>query len=251
MSIADLIKDPETYCKTHVVQFSHQALPPSQAGMQLKRKLSKWQGWEAIEFEMEPGQFTDFGFMDKNTTSGKGSHHLHTVEVKKSGVDKGIRYLPWQENAVTFMKLDGAAKSIYTGPLSGCSIFIAEDFSNDHWMFHVNRNNAATEDNTAIKDSMLVSALVSSQTVVKNIVCKAIYKQHYKDFGFVFGKRAGNKWKYFAVDTAEYTNPKDAAAYAALTEQYVAKSITGPEFRQRKAVFDNKKKTWNSDLVRL
>lgn len=210
MSIANFIKNPLSYTKGHVVQFSHQALPPAQAGMQIAATMNNWGGnWVAEEHQMIPGQFTNFRFQEAgikldgtsaNQRIGTGSKAMHSVVPIADTVDRGVRYLPWRANAVTYMTLDPAATTFFTGPLSGCSIFIGKR-GNTYWAFHANRNASGTADNAATKASMTTDVITRLAAPVP-IVCAAIYKRDYNDFGFVFGQLQKGQWKFYVADTS-------------------------------------------------
>lgn len=209
MSIRDFIKNPLGYSKSHVIQFTHGAFPPAQAGMQVSATMNNWGGfWTAEHHTMVAGQYTNFRFQEAgilidgssaNLRIGKDSDAYHTVVPFFDAVDHGIRYLPWRANAVTFMSLDGAAKTFFTGPLSGCSIFIGQS-AGTYWVFHANRNASGTSDNAAVKASMTTGVITRLPAPVP-IVCEAIYGRDYKDFGFVFGQVSGNKWNFYCADT--------------------------------------------------
>lgn len=209
MSIKDFIKNPLSYTKSHVVQFTHGAFPPSQVGMQVAATMNNWGGaWTAEHHTMIPGQYTNFRFLEAgimldgssaNQRIGKGSDAIHTVVPFQDGIDHGIRYLPWRADAVTYMSLDGAAKTFFTGPLSGCSIFIGKS-GGTYWAFHANRNSSGTSDNAAVKASMTTSVVTRLAAPVP-IVCEAIYGRDYKNFGFVFGQVSSGKWSFYAADT--------------------------------------------------
>lgn len=209
MSIQDFINNPLAYTKGHVVQFSHQAgdVSPAASGMQVTQVINNWGGnWTAEEYQQIPGQFTDFTFFgDTNTLTGehvrigKGSRAMHSICCRVTNVEKHIRFLPWKANTVTFMQIDGAGETFFTGPLSGCSIFIGLDAGNNYWGFHANRNNAGAH-NAAIKTSMTINTIGSMAGPVR-VVHSAVYQQQYHDLGFVFGQRRGGRWRFYVADT--------------------------------------------------
>src|ERR1043165_1873447 len=167
MSIDNFVADPESYCKVHRVQFQHQAFPPAQAGMQVTGGFNNWGGnWTAVEYAMLPGAFTKFRFLESGqqhwvngqfvtepSRIGKGSSALHTVLVEHDANDRGIRFLPWLANGVTYMTLDPAARTFFTGPINGCSVYLGQDPGGTWWAFHSNRNNIGAH-NAAVKANM-------------------------------------------------------------------------------------------------
>ena len=214
MSVADFIADPHKYSKSHVVQFQHLAFQPAQAGMQVLATLNNWAGaWTAEHHGMIANEFTSFSFQEStqagrdkhgqrftkdNQRIGKGAGNMHTVNVGHGAQDLGIRYLPWKANAVTYMTLDNAAKTFFTGPLSGCSIFVGR-VGTTYSVFHANRNSTGLP-NPAIKAAMMNSVNIVLPAQVQ-IVHSAIYQQEYSDFGFVFGQKQSGAWKFYAADT--------------------------------------------------
>jgi hypothetical protein len=208
MSIDKFVADPEGYTKGHVVQFSHLALPPAQAGMQVNAVMNNWGGnWTAEEYGMIPGQFTKFRFMEAGITLtgasanqriGKGSRAFHTVQCEATGVDLGIRYLPWKANTVTYMTLDAGARTFFTGPLSGCSIFIGRA-GGTWWAFHANRNSTGAP-NAAVKAAMTTDVITRLAAPVP-ILHSAIYQRDYDDLGFVFGQIKSGQWRFYVADT--------------------------------------------------
>jgi hypothetical protein len=214
MSIADFVADPYRYTKSHVVQFQHSAFQPAQAGMQVLSTLNNWAGvWTAEHHGLIGGEFTSFSFQEStqsgrdkdgerftkyNQRIGKGADRMHTVNVNHGTVDLGIRYLPWKANAVTYMTLDNAAKTFFTGPLSGCSIYIGK-VGTTYWAFHANRN-ATGAPNPAVKATMVDNVNVALPAQVQ-ILHSAIYQREYSEFGFVFGQKRSGVWTFYAADT--------------------------------------------------
>jgi hypothetical protein len=209
MSIDRFVADPCSYTRGHVVQFSHGALPPAQAGMQAVATMNHWAGhWTAEEYRMVPGEFTKFRFVEAgitvtgdsaNVRIGKGAAAWHTVYVGKGTIDLGIRYLPWKADTVTFMQLDAGARTFFTGPLSGCSIYIGRAGNGTYWVFHANRNSTGAS-NAAIKATMTDNVIQRLPAPVP-IVHSAIYQREYSDFGFVFGQLQGGQWRFYVADT--------------------------------------------------
>lgn len=130
---------------------------------------------------------------------GKGM--LHTVTCFPLPQDLGIRFLPWHENRVTCMQIDGAATRFFTGPLTGCAIYVGEAADGSLWAFHVNRNNSGSIDNNAVKQSMVVATLPFLPASVK-LKYSAVYKKDYNDEGFFFGVKKPEGWKFYVADTA-------------------------------------------------
>ena len=211
MSIDRFVADPAGYSKGHIVQFQHQAFPPSQAGMQVVSTMNNWGGqWTAERYDRVAGQFTKFRFRESGlqyfkkgkavtmpTRVGKGSGALHTVEVSQGAVDLGIRFLPWKADTVTYMRLDAAARTFFTGPINGCSVYLGQ-VGADWWAFHANRNNAGVH-NPAVKAAMTDNVNMRLPVPVR-IVHAAIYQRDYNDLGFVCGQVKHGQWQFYVVD---------------------------------------------------
>ncbi len=209
MSVQTFIANPLAYTKGHVVQFSHNAahISPAASGMQVLGTMNNWGGnWTAEEYGMIGGQFTNFSFegdTDSMTGNhvqiGKTSRDMHTICCNTVGADLGIRYLPWKANTVTYMTIDAAAQTFFTGPLSGCSIFVGQ--AGGQWtVFHANRNNAGGVNNSAIKASMTTDVITRLPAAIP-IRHSAIYQRDYHDLGFVFGQIHGGNWRFYVADT--------------------------------------------------
>lgn len=226
MSIADFIANPHSYSKSHVVQFQHGAFQPAQAGMQVVQTMNNWNGvWTAEEHAMIPGEFTSFSFQEARQNSrdkqghlvtkynqkiGKGADKMHTVNVDHGAVDLGIRYLPWKADAVTYMVIDAAATTFFTGPLSGCSIYIGVENGN-LWAFHANRNSTGVP-NAGAKAAMF-DAVNMNLPVPVQLLHSAIYGIEYSDFGYVFGEKKAGNWTFYAANTADLGGGAGAHTY--------------------------------------
>lgn len=209
MSVQNFIADPLAYTKGHVVQFSHNGahVSPAASGMQVQATMNHWGGnWTAEEYGMTPGQFTNFTFFGDTDAAtgahvriGKGASAMHTLCCHTVGADLGIRFLPWNPNTVTYMTLDAGAQTFFTGPLSGCSIFVGQ--AGGQWtIFHANRNNAGGVGNSAMKASMTTDVITRLPAPIP-IQHSAIYQRDYHDLGFVFGQIKGGQWKFYVADT--------------------------------------------------
>lgn len=211
MSIASFVADPLSYTKGHIVQFSHQAakLSPAATGMRVQATMNNWGGdWDAEEYCQMPNRYTGFEFeegfsaqTDTRNRIGNGCGHMHSVIGRVVNADLGIRYLPWKENCVTYMALDANARTFFTGPLSGCCIYMGQAVDGTWYAFHANRNNSGGSNNSAIKASMTTNVITRMGVSVR-IKKFAIYGRHYSDFGFVFGQKKRGTWLFYAADTA-------------------------------------------------
>jgi len=214
MSIDTFVADPGGYSKGHVIQFQHQGFPAAQAGMQVAATMNHWGGnWTGEAYQMIPGQFTRFRFRESGLVwhpspgqtvtmpdrVGTGSKALHTVEVDHGAIDLGIRYLPWKADTVTFMSLDAAATTFFTGPINGCSIYLGQSPTGTWWAFHSNRNNLGHH-NAGVKAAM-TNGVCARLPIALNIVHQVVYQQDYQDLGFVCGQIKHGQWVFYVVDT--------------------------------------------------
>lgn len=226
MSVLDFIKEPYKYTKSHYVIFSHQsaATSPAAAGMQELARNQR-QGWVSVHYAPSPGNFTTFVFANDfvfNEKKGHGEHArigrkgMHMLECRPHWTEQGIRFLPWVANGASYMSLDASARKFFTGPLSGCSIYIVEDTATQAlWALHVNRNDVAGQNNQAIKHAMMADTCFSDMGIGARIRYEALYQREYLDNGFVFGEKTGNLWKFYAVDTSSHSSPFTQADFAA------------------------------------
>lgn len=212
MSVQDFIRNPFSYSRAHKIKFSDQgaATNPHNSAMRVERR-SQEQGWEAIRYEQDPGHYTDLGFAGDtvqpdvvNNIAGWhvriGKANLHQVECRRGTIEKGVRFLPWGANAVTYMSIDGAGRTFFTGPLSGCSIYIGDGSDGSLWAFHANRNAVEGTQNIAIKKAM-TGAVIRGMTVAVRIRHSVLYRQQYMDNGFVFGMNKSGRWTFYVADT--------------------------------------------------
>ncbi|MDH6083611.1 hypothetical protein [Umezakia ovalisporum] len=88
----------------------------------------------------------------------------------KSNGDTGIRILPWEEDKITYCSLDNEAKWFFTGPLTGCHIYVGYDNDNTPFIFHANANtqNSSLDMNMMEKDKRM-SKLIAKDGLFSNI----------------------------------------------------------------------------------
>jgi hypothetical protein len=221
MSIQGFIDNPLAYTKGHVVTFSGALVDvgPPAVGMQIANTYDNWAGaWKAEYYTPVPGQFTDFRFGEATSKAdgstghkiGTGSGKMHTVIGKTVAADKGIRYLPWKADHMTFMEIDAAATRFFTGPLSGCAIYIGRAAGpGNYWAFHANRN-AIGAVNNGLKSAMLMDTLPLIGGATVSVVHSCAYGQDYLDYGFVFGQKDAGEWKFYVADTRALGGGKSA-----------------------------------------
>ena len=70
-----------------------------------------------------------------------------------------IRFLPFRESGVAYMKLDDSASVVFTSQLTGCNMYVAT-VGGDVWVFHANANDVTdSAGNTRLKRSRAQDAL--------------------------------------------------------------------------------------------
>jgi hypothetical protein len=127
-----------------------------------------------------------------------------TLEVRyaQSPAETGIRYLPWEPDRCTYVRLDAAAELIFTGPLSGCNIYVAGP-KTAPVLFHANSNTNAADaaSNNADKQTMALNLLAANvlglapSTTIAGKLERAVYSGNY--LGFVVGRKKGTDWEFY------------------------------------------------------
>ncbi|TCH97541.1 hypothetical protein EJV46_15555 [Roseococcus sp. SYP-B2431] len=209
MSVQDFINDPESYSKSHKVKFGN--IGPEIAGLRLRNRV-KYQGWSSYQYERCPPYYTNFAFdgdtvFDDVVNNIQGWHvqlgrqAWHTVTAIPGWQDKGICYLPWEEDAVTCIQIPSSAKTFFTGPLTGCSVHIGDGSDGSLWAFHANRNGIEERHrNAAVKQAMTAMTSTSLGLGIRGRHA-AIKGTHYDNLAFVFGKKSWRgRWTFYVAD---------------------------------------------------
>ena len=124
------------------------------------------------------------------------------LEQQVGNWETGIRYLPWQPDWCTYVRMDANSSLAFTGPLTGCNIYVAGPKANPV-LFHTNSNTNA--DNMALnnvaKRAMALNLLAANclglpaNTMIGGQLQRATYSGTY--LGFVFGLKEAAEWKFF------------------------------------------------------
>jgi hypothetical protein len=126
----------------------------------------------------------------------------HEIRIVASGSDVGVRYLPYQADKLSYMKLDAAARWVFTGPIEGCFVYVVTHGGNTY-LFHVNANavsdsvaNATIKDKKlrAAVDALLPGGVISHRLSRDNYFPPADDKRAFR--GFVYGKNTGAGWEF-------------------------------------------------------
>src|SRR5262245_60624177 len=164
------------------------------------------QGQQAPIDQCQPGPIADtleFPSAVKFKLSVKPAGQNATVYIERQTAtwETGVRYLPWQPDKCTYVRMDNAAAIAFTGPLSGCNVYVAGPRT-DPVLFHTNWNKGANDDNNnTIKETMTLSLLaanicgVGNNTLIGGRLERRMYSQGF--YGFVFGVKENNDWKFY------------------------------------------------------
>ncbi len=126
-----------------------------------------------------------------------------TVQIERHpGYETGVRYLPWQPDYCVYTRMDPAAGIVFTGPLSGCNIYVAGPRT-DPVLFHTNSNTSAdnaalnnTAKRTVTMNMLAANAMgLPANTLIAGELERASYSGSF--LGFVFGLKEGNDWKFY------------------------------------------------------
>lgn len=132
--------------------------------------------------------------------------HIFKISFTKSftNKDQGVRFLPWQENKVTYCQLDNNAEWFFTGPLTGCHIYVGH-IGNDNdtpYVFHVNDNTSQADDiklNIEAKDEKIKGLITSklSNLTITHRLGRTDYDSEEAYQAFVYGRKTDNEWKFY------------------------------------------------------
>ncbi|MBX9750689.1 MAG: hypothetical protein K5Q68_13970 [Roseococcus sp.] len=137
-----------------------------------------------------------------NTGPSTTTDRTITLLRSKGSVDTGVRYLPWQPDRATYMRMRGGAKLFFTGPLTGCNIYVAGPRSGPV-VFHTNNNSAGDDQaaNGIAKRKMATDLLAQNilglgqNTLIGGALERASYSGNF--MGFVFGYKNGTDWSFY------------------------------------------------------
>lgn len=125
--------------------------------------------------------------------------HAATVRSIVSVVAKDaprITYLPYKEDIGTYTVLSSKALYCFTGPLSGCAVYVATCDRKEPLLIHTNCNeveNAAQNKKLKRDMAKAITALHPGYQLALRLE-----RGEYKTPSFVFGARTGQGWKFFS-----------------------------------------------------
>lgn len=125
------------------------------------------------------------------------------------GAFANFRALPYQPGTVTFMRLDGGASFVVTGPINGCTIAVTH-FNGQVWMFHANVNAGGGDDDGVVDGVNLMTkrAMIAAAGATVGIPVGGHYRfceysvgahgpTNYDGNGLVWGHISGGRWKFY------------------------------------------------------
>jgi hypothetical protein len=123
------------------------------------------------------------------------------IRVDSAVADAGVRYLPYQEDKLTYLQLDAAAQWVFTGPIEGCFVYVITNGGNTY-LFHVNANAVAAGGNALAKDTKLRATL--NALVPGGVITHRLARDDYGTLppenrpfrGFVYGRHTGAGWEF-------------------------------------------------------
>jgi hypothetical protein len=127
----------------------------------------------------------------------KGARELRIVKTDTE-TDAGVRYLPYQENKLSYCSLDAAVQWIFTGPIEGCSVYVVESGS-DVYLFHVDSNQVPDPRENAVEKDMKLRNAINTLlpgAVIRHRLCVQDYRADRPYRGFVYGRRVGGAWEF-------------------------------------------------------
>jgi hypothetical protein len=126
----------------------------------------------------------------------------YEIRIVDAALDAGVRYLPYQANKLSYIRLDAAAQWIFTGPIEGCFVYVVTHGGNTY-LIHVNANAVADPvANAVAKDTKLRTAVNAFLPggVITHRLSRADYSPlpgEVRPFrGFVYGRLAGVAWEF-------------------------------------------------------
>lgn len=126
----------------------------------------------------------------------------YEIRIVAAAADAGVRYLPYQADKLSYMRLDAAARWIFTGPIEGCFVYVVTH-GGSTYLFHVNANTVPDPAANALaKDTKLraaVNALLPGG-VITHRLSRSAYSPpagEGRPFrGFVYGRYTGAAWEF-------------------------------------------------------
>jgi hypothetical protein len=123
------------------------------------------------------------------------------LRIVNAAADVGVRYLPYQADKLTYMRLDAGARWVFTGPIEGCFVYTVTH-GGDTYLFHVNANAIGGGGNALAKDTKLRAAL--NNLLPGGVITHRLARDDYgalppegRPFrGFVYGRDTGGGWEF-------------------------------------------------------
>ncbi len=117
--------------------------------------------------------------------------------------ETNFRYLPFNPDHVTYMRINPPATFCLTGPLTGCTIAIVRGGAGSLWLLHGNDNRVAGAAARASQWAGITDVITNRIGVPIGGAQECRYTRDYDGFGFVFGHLRGNVWKFYSHATSQ------------------------------------------------
>ena len=157
----------------------------------------------ATFYQQKDDKFLDIDLRKIKIGKFVGFPEIFHIIFSKSDKDEGIRFLPWQDNKVTYCQLDNQATWFFTGPLQGCHIYVGED-NGTPYVFHVNDNSSeddSIDKNMAAKDTKVMRLIDAElpNLILTHRLARVDYSSEGKIpyNGFVYGRKLRNEWNFY------------------------------------------------------
>lgn len=112
-----------------------------------------------------------------------------------------ITFLPYEDSAITMTKVSSKAMWFFTGPLSGCNVYVATHAGSEPYVLHANLNNkdSNVKENVKAKDELAKKALaeIKKETKLDYAITRRLARGEYQGEAFVFGNRLSKGWEFW------------------------------------------------------
>jgi hypothetical protein len=219
MTFQAFLHDPKSYLSTHEMYIANSpaalACMTSDVAHALPGGLTR-QRWH----QRPAGPFPTFSSILHANPKSAGDKVVDTLRhlpfaprktiqysLGNTHADLGLRYLPFNENHVTYMYIHGGAQFVMTGPLTGCTIAAVADPRGGLWFIHSNQNAGAGMAAARLAQMTGINDLVHGHmglNMANVVTCQ--YGIDYDGFGFVFGLVSNASWKFYSHATTATGN---------------------------------------------
>jgi hypothetical protein len=209
MSFEAFMEDPKAYASTHELFIGNSL---NAGGSVAAQPLAvNPAGGHSLQFRRAGPNITMVDMQGRTSSTvgaiargiGVAPRVRRDFVVAASGVDVGLRFLPYRQGHVTYMSIDAMGTFFITGPLTGCTVAVAR-LAGRLWTFHsfapVGIHGVAARLTQRQMVNHLAAGLAGAAVPVVHFAENTL---QYTGQGFVLGRRrpAGN-WKFYAYGSA-------------------------------------------------